>query len=129
MALLSANWAASGRRSVIVGEVREAMNKSPHVCARARVGERPVSSLVCESGHRERPDCRRQIGIPHILIWGLGGAAAGSRSLQQRDEPAPDRRGRSPPRPLGQRRYPNLFTNCGTMRDADAKTRFNASAV
>jgi hypothetical protein len=36
-----------GRTSVTcadAGEVREAMNKSPHVCARARVGERPVSS-------------------------------------------------------------------------------------
>ena len=35
-ALLSASEAASGQRSVIAGEVREAMNKSPHVCARAR---------------------------------------------------------------------------------------------
>jgi hypothetical protein len=28
---------------VHAAEVREATNKSPHVCARARVGERPVS--------------------------------------------------------------------------------------
>ena len=75
--------AASGRRSVIAGEVREAMNKSPQVCARARAGERPVSSLMCELGSRVRPDSRwllfshRLIGTPHIPIWGLGGAAAG----------------------------------------------------
>ena len=34
-------------------------------------------TLVCEVGNRARPDCRRQIGIPHSLEWGLGGAAAG----------------------------------------------------
>jgi hypothetical protein len=37
------------------GEVREAMNKSPHVCARARVGERPVSSLMCSAEAHARP--------------------------------------------------------------------------
>jgi hypothetical protein len=42
----------------LAGEVREAMNKSPHVCARARVGERPVSSLVCLARIRARPDSR-----------------------------------------------------------------------
>jgi hypothetical protein len=40
----------------IADEVREAMNKSPHVCARARVGERPVSWLVFAAEIRARPD-------------------------------------------------------------------------
>jgi len=48
------------QRFRFVAEVREAMNKSPHVCARARVGERPVSSLICIAKERARPDLRRQ---------------------------------------------------------------------
>jgi hypothetical protein len=39
----------------LAGEVREAMNESPHVCARARVGERPVSSLMCSAAAHARP--------------------------------------------------------------------------
>jgi hypothetical protein len=64
------------------GEVREAMNKSPHVCARARVGERPVSSLMCEAAERERPDRQWHyrwhcwIGSLRMLMRGLGGVAA-----------------------------------------------------
>ena len=59
------------------------MNKSPHACARTRVGERPVSLLVCRTKTERGPTVdgcffsHRQIGIPHIPIWGLRGAAAG----------------------------------------------------
>ena len=32
--------------------------------------------LVCETGNRARPDCQRQIGGPHFLRRGMGGAGA-----------------------------------------------------
>ncbi len=35
------------------------------------------ATLMCEVGNRARPDRRRRIGDPRILMWGLGGAAAG----------------------------------------------------
>ncbi len=49
------DWAflpAGGVLRAFAAEVREAMNKSPPICARARVGELAVHSLMCRAKDR-----------------------------------------------------------------------------
>jgi hypothetical protein len=42
---------------------------------RAAKGHCGRTMLVCETGNHARPDRRRRIGDPRILIWGMGGAS------------------------------------------------------
>jgi hypothetical protein len=81
------------------------MNKSPHVCVRARVGERPVSSLVCQTKDRARsgsgwlplqssadrnPPCYGGWGEPQPVFRSLQQLAeAAQRETAIADSPSP----------------------------------------
>ena len=76
---------------------------------------------MCRTKDRARPDCRRQIGIPHSLEWGLGGAAVGLSftTAARRGRVARTQRSRSP---LNGRAEKAAFEGAATSLAVQIKT-------